>query len=287
MEIACLGESSIVGISEMFRIIAFDGSRWADFGISQSASELWRGPDGRLVAWTTKPDVFDIAPAAKSTHWRLPETASHPRFASLDGLVAATSKRLYRLDDGGVIKDLGPTPPSLSPFTHFRGPVILRSEQGLIACFGTSVSEADDTRGHCVRHGPLGYHYEADFGDPGAALGDAATGTFPFACGDVVISALKRATQARRLADGSLVARTNTFARRGSACLPSGQALIVSKREVGVFDLPQLHRVWRRNLNATIKSAVVCGGKIAILLEKNPAPMMVDLPAGVTAHVGD
>lgn len=276
-----------MGISENFRIIVFDGSRWVTSGISQSADELWRNPDGRLVAWTTKPGVFDILPGGKITQWRLPNTASHPRFASVDGLVAVTSERLYRLEGGGVVKDIGPTPASLSPFTHFRGPVLLRSDDGPIACFGTSVSEADDTRGHCVRHGPHGYHYAADFGDPGAVLGDVANVTPPFACGDVVISTRKGATQTRRLGDGRLVARTNTFARRGSACLPDGHALLVGKREVVVFDLPGLHRRWRRDLKATIKSAVVCGGKIAVLLDRNSVPMMIDLPASFGARVGN
>lgn len=108
-----------------------------------------------------------------------------------------------------------------------------------------------------------------------------ARGRTPIAVpsGDVVVSNRKGSAQARRLSDGVLAGRRNVFARAGSTCLSDGRALIVGKREVAIFDLPAFRQRWRRKLTSKVKSAVVCGGRLAVLLEMSDVPLTIDLPA--------
>ena len=80
------------------------------------------------------------------------------------------------------------------------------------------------------------------------------------------------------LADGTLVGRARLYARKGSACLPDGRVLIVDRREVGTFALPDLRPLWHRRLPMTIQSAAFCGGKIAILPTSTSDLTFVEVP---------
>lgn len=277
-DIACLGERSVVGIDKHLRIVRYDGSRWRPSGISERVIELWSGPDG-LLSWTAGPVVFSIDEATKATmRWQLPAAIAGPRFALLDGLVAVTPERMFRLHASGRVEDAGATPPSVLGRPAERGPLIFSSQGRLIACYGASVRKLDATYGHCLRAAPDGFNFAADFGERGDA-GEGAEATPPFACGNVIISVHSGRTEAHAMSDGSLVASTETFARRGSACLTANRVLLVSRHAIGIFGLPQLRRQWRQDLSSPIRSAAApCGTKVAVLLKTSSVLKMIDLP---------
>jgi hypothetical protein len=184
---------------------------------------------------------------------------------------------MYRLAADGGVTEIGRPPYGPRLFGISEPPVLVGSEARPIVCTPTSLAEETHSMGFC--RGPR-YDYRVEYGSrlTGKDEDRDGNGAEPFACGEVLVSARKPGTQARRLADGVLMGRARLYARKGSACLPDGRVLIVDKREVGTFASPDLRQLWRRRLPMTIQSATYCGGKIAILPTSTTNLTFIDLP---------
>jgi len=282
--IACLGEKTLVGVSDDQHLMQHDGTAWRTTEIDSGYRGPWRAPDGRL--FTSDSDGGGAAVLAfregdvSPQRWMVPE-AGVLRFALLDGdIVATNKKRMYRLAADGGVAVIGPPPYGPRLFRAWDPPVLVGTEAGPIVCTSTSLMEANHTMGFCRGPASPRYEYRVEFDSSfiGKDEDRDGNGVEPFACGEVLVSARKPGSQARRLADGALVGRARLYARKGSTCLPDGRVLIVDKREVGTFALPNLRPLWHRKLPTTIRSAAFCGGKIAVLPTSTPDLTFIEVP---------
>lgn len=279
-QIACLGEKTVVGLSEDSQFIYYDGAAWQKSALTERTSDLWRAPDGRVFTWSWDLVVEVREPIEVAARWRLRKEGPI-RVARLgDHFAAASVRGLYRLDPGGIVTFEGVTPLNPQAERPHTPPVLLDSDLGTVICTASSATEATRIRGHCLGPYKNRYSYRAEFGTlPWPDEGD--NGAEPFICSNVVVSARNRGTQARQISDGVQVGRAAVFARRGSQCLSDGRVLLVGQREVGVFTLPSLRRLWRRPLPAKVRDVALCGGKIAVLASPGPALTTFDIPADI------
>jgi len=282
--IECLGEKTLIGASDYLHLMHRDETGWHASQIGSGYRGPWRAPDGRLFTsdgadggvlvrgfreGDTKPQL-----------WMVPEPGVL-RFALLDGNIVATDKaRMYRLAPDGGVTDIGPPPYGPRLFRAWEPPVLVGSKAGPIICTSTTLMEANHTMGFCRGPQSPRYEYRVEFDSNFISKDEDryGNGAEPFACGEVLISARKPGTQARRLADGALMGRARLYARKGSACLPDGRVLIVDRREVGTFASPDLRPLWHRKLPVTVQSATFCGGKIAILPTSTPDLTFIEVP---------
>lgn len=279
-QIVCLGEKTVVGISGDSHLIRYDGSRWQTSGLAETTVGLWRAPDGRVFTSNWRLVVEVREPFQLGTRWHLREEGPLRVIARGKELLVASPRALYKLDPTGTITFEGVTPVSRQVSRPYIPPVLLDSELGTIICTGSSATEANPIRGHCVGPYRHPYSYRAEFGML-AWPDEGGGGTEPFVCSDVVLSAHKNGTQARRVSDGVQIGRAALYASSGSRCLPNGRAFLVGRREVGVFDLPQLRPVWRHPLPAKTSDAILCGSQVVVLSSRTPTLATIDVPADV------
>lgn len=279
VEIACLGERTVVGLSEDSHLIHYDGTKWHQSALAERTSAFWRAPDGRLFTWTWGEVAELREPTSVATRWRLPQEGPVRVLMLKNDLFAASVRGLRKLEPAGAVTFEGVTP--LNPLAERprTPPVLLDGDPGMIICTGSSATEATRIRGHCL--GPPGrrYSYRAEFGL--LPWPDEGHGTDPFLCGDVVISARKQGTQARRASDGIQVGRAGVYALPGSQCLSDQRVFLAGRREVGVFQLPGLHPVWRRPLKGQIRDVALCGGAVAVLSPSSATLTTIEIPREV------
>ncbi len=173
--------------------------------------------------------------------------------------------------------DVGPTPLDAEGTRRAQAPHLIGDQEHLVVCFGTSEREDDDREGECRASSPNKYHYPVDFGDPVIALQAAAFAT-PFVCGNAVVSVRHSATQARDLLTGALLGHMTGAARLGSSCLDPGRAVIIGKKEVWIVGLPGLRRLWHRSIGRQIKTASLCGNRLAMITDGQTEPTLFELP---------
>jgi hypothetical protein len=285
-ELSCFSDQSIVAMTNRGRLLIRSGSNWQPAPLAADAMRLWRSPDDRLFVVDWNSIAMDISHGARSaTRWQLPRESATPRFAFLDGVVAVTPERIFRLDPGSKATDIGETPGGPGGLRPNRPPVLIGDNGRLIACYGTSVREDDDVQGECRAPALHSYQYLVDFGDPSGAIGESSHFVAPFACGEAVVSVRRGLTQARDLTTGVLLGRVAGAARTGSGCLDGQRAVLIGKSDIRVVDVPHLRRVWRNALAGSIVTAAVCGAKVAAILEKQSDPVMVDLPPAVATKL--
>jgi len=282
--IVCLGKRTVIGVSDSQHLMHRDEAGWQASQIGSGYRGPWRAPDGRLF-------TFDWADGGALVlgfregnvdpqRWLVPD-GEVLRFALLGGdIVATNKKRMYRLASDGGVTEIGPPPYGPRIFRAWDPPVLVGSEAGPIVCTSTSLMEANHTMGFCRGPRAPRYEYRVEFDSNfiGKDEDRDGNGAEPFACGEVLISARKPGTQARRLTDGTLVGRARLYARKGSVCLPDGRVLIVDRREVGTFASPDLRPLWHRRLPVTIQSAAFCGGKIAVLPTSTSDLTFIEVP---------
>lgn len=280
VEAECFHDGTVVAATSDLRLVILRHGHWQPLPLVSGAGRLWQSPDGRIFAIALGGDpwlVVEVSPDAKpKARWSIPTDSGAMRFTSLNGVDVVTHDRVYRLDPGGTVTDLGETPlgGSGQPLRN-RAPEILVSRGNTVVCTGTSQREDDNVGGSCRERGGA-YLYRVDFGEPLCCESDAPYFTAPFTCSDAVISAIRDAlpahslerTQARALATGALLGRAAAAARRGSACLDGKRALLVGKRDIRVVRVPDLRLLWRRTFASDIGAVAVCGGNEAIVVPK-------------------
>lgn len=282
-ELVCVGRAEVLGLDDRFQVVRYQGGHWEPAGIPGPVVELWRAPDGRLLTWTHSADrearfAFEIREGqGVSARWRLPDDVWLPRFFVLDdGAIGLADRKIYRLETKGRLSDLGEMPTIPSGLRPGRAPLMISARGTKVLCVETSTAKADANLGHCFAVSPRPYHFGVEFGGPLA--GKAQTATVPFACSEVVVASHNARTEAHRLVDGALVGKSNLAARRGSTCLSETTALLVGSREILLVRVPALIPLWRRKVGGQIRSATLCGGKVAALIGDSPRLTIVDLP---------
>jgi hypothetical protein len=290
----CSGNGTPVAQTSDFRLVRLENGAWAPLSTVKDVLRLWRSPDGRIFAVAYDPWRAVHVPEGgrPGTSWMSPDTFGSARFTSLDGVDVVTPDRIYRLDPGGALTDLGEPPVGGSgqPL-HGRAPEILVSGRTIVVCTGTSHHPDDNVGGSC-REARGAYLYRADFGDPLCCEAGEADFTDPFVCGDAVISAIqpwtpappRARTQVRALATGALLGRRDGAARQGSACLDGKRALLVGKRDIEIVSVPGLRRLWRERMKTDIGAVAVCGAAKAFVIPRgDPYPVRaLDLAAPQT-----
>lgn len=286
VEAKCFNDGTLLARSSDFRLATLSNDHWQALPLPHDAFRLWRSPDGRIFA--TAPDgnswlALQVPERGEPAgRWTIPTSSGANRFTSLDGVDVVTPDRIYRLDPGGRLTDLGETPVGASGRRlPGRAPEILVSPTATVVCTGTSHREYDDVTGSC-REAHGAYTYRADFGEPLCCSGDEPSYAAPFVCGEVVISAVREwvppssrdRTQARALATGRLLGRRDGAARQGSACLDGKRALLVGKREIRIVTVPSLRTLWRQKTATVIGAVAVCGGSKAFVIpSQTPSPV--------------
>jgi hypothetical protein len=296
-EMQCFNDGTLIGVSSDLRLVTLRAGRWQPLPLDATGVlRLWRSPDDRIIA------VADGQPWAAvevphttgaGTRWQVPSGIGFMRFTSLDGIDVVTPDRISRLDPGGKLTDLGETPVGGSgQRASGRAPEILAAKGMSVVCAGSSDHHDDSVGGSCQeRNGK--YVYRADFGDALCCESEAGHFTNPFVCGDVVISSLRDArqvpareiTQARTVANGTLLGRKEGAARLGSTCLDGNRAFLVDKRDVRIVSVPRLRTLWRHKTAGKIGAVAVCGSsKAEFVLEYHPYPVEeIDLSASPTS----
>jgi hypothetical protein len=159
-------------------------------------------------------------------------------------------------------------------------PVLLAvdGQQQSLACFESSIREADAMRGHCVSDR---YHYPVEFGS-GMGSGVGGNTAPPFLCGDIVVSVHADHVQARRFTDGRVVSRIPGTARMGSRCLGGNRMLLVERRSVAIYDIPRFRQRWRKATVKPIWEVAACSGnKLAVLAADYTTVLLIDLPSDI------
>jgi hypothetical protein len=280
VEAECFHDGTLVGATSDLRLFVLKKGGWQPSPLANGVGRLWRSPDDRVFAIALGGDPWSVVEVARgsgpSTRWAIPTDSGAMRFTSLNGVDVVTHDRVFRLDPGGTLSSLGETPigGSGQPL-HDRAPEILAAGAITVVCTGTS-QRADDNVGGSCRQGRGAYLYRVDFGDPLCCESDAPYFTAPFICGNAVISAIRDGapshprdrTQARALATGTLLGRTEAAARRGSACLDGKRALLVGKQDIRVVSVPDLRLLWRQTIARDIGAVAVCGGNKAFVVPK-------------------
>ncbi len=276
-EVSCFADQSIVGATDRGHLVIRNGSTWQRSSLTALPLRLWHSPDDRIFIAEPGPNIIELPHGTRSAaRWALPPDSAIPLLTFLDGVVAVTPERIFRLDPGGKITDIGETPADAWARRAHRAPVLIGAAGRLVTCYGTSFREEDDMQGECAAPPPNSYHYLADFGGPEAlAQGQLVA---PFACGVSIISVRRGVTQARDLATGARLGHTAGAARKGSGCLDRERAVLIGKRDIRIVDVPRLRTLWRRTLDGPIATAAVCGTKLATILEGSSDPVLVDLP---------
>jgi hypothetical protein len=282
----CFADGAVVARTSDFQLAFLRNERWQPPSPRQDAFRLWRSPDGRIFALALEGTSWVVVQILEASgpgpRWAVPGADGADRFASLKGIDVVTQDRVYRLDPGGKVTELGPTPigGSGQPL-HGRSPEIIGSPGLAVVCTGTS-HHLDDYVGGSCREARGAYAYLVDFGEPLCCDDDEPDFTAPFVCGDAVISALRKrapppahdSTQARALATGALLARRPGAARLGSTCLDGKRALLVGKREIQVVSVPSMRTLWRQKIATKIGAVAVCGGTRAFVIPKGtPYPV--------------
>ena len=301
VDVTCFDNGTLVGHTLDLGLVVLKEGHWQPLAVEQSLLPLWRSPDGRVFDITLGGDPWSVVELTRDsgagTHWKVPTSVGAMRFTSLNGVDVVTPNRIYRLDPGGGLTDLGETPLGGSGRrSSTRAPEILVTKGMTVVCTGTSEHPDDNVGGSCQdRNGT--YVYRVDFGEPLCCGSGVAHFTAPFVCGDAVISALRNemhhpgpeTTQARALTTGELLGRRPGAARLGSTCLDGRRALLVGKRDIQIVSVPGLRRLWRERTPTDVQAIAVCGGtKAAVILKGNPLPFAkFDLTASATLEHGD
>ena len=279
----CFDDGTLVNETSRLGLSTWKGGRWQALSPDGGILRLWRSPDDRIFAIDKgdKSFVIEVPHGARpQTRWKLPSDSGWLRFTSLDGPDVVTPDRIYRLDPGGKVTDLGETPAgAYGQRSPSRAPEILVSPQATVVCTGTWMHHDDSVGGSC-RDGKGAYAYEVSFGEPLCCTGGEASFATPFICGDVVVSAIRQwppattrnRTQARSLATGRLIGRRDGAALRGSTCIDGKRALLVGKRGIQIVGVPSLRQLWREKHDSAIGAVAVChrGTRAMIVPMGNP-----------------
>lgn len=194
-QLQCFDDGTLIAKSSDLRLVALKEGRWQPLSlVAEDVLRLWRSPDDRLFAVAHgQPWAAVEVPhtAGRGTRWEVPSGIGFMRFTSLNGVDVVTPDRIFRLDPGGKLTDLGETPVGGSgQWASRRAPEVLVAKGMSVVCTGTSEHPDNYVGGSC-QEGKGTYVYRVDFGDGLCCESDAAHFTSPFICGDVVISALR------------------------------------------------------------------------------------------------
>ena len=288
VDLTCFNDGKLVALTSDLELAMVSKNGWQQLSLAKSVLRLWRSPDGRVFAiglggdrWSAVEVPHDLGP---SQHWTVPANSGSISFTSLDGPDVVTPDRIYRLDPGGKLTDLGETPVGANgERSLFRAPEILVSPQATVVCTGTRMRHDDSVGGSC-RDGKGAYYYSVSFGEPLCCTGGEASFATPFVCGDVVVSAIRQwsptasrnRTQARSLTTGRLLGRREGAALRGSTCLDGKRALLVDKRGIQIVSVPGLRRLWREKHDSAIGAVAVCHGGTRAMLVPTGNPDAVE-----------
>ncbi len=272
VDLTCFNDGKLVGRTSDLGLAMVSKSGWQRLSLAKGVLRLWRSPDARIFAialggdpWSAVEVPHDVGP---SQRWTVPANIGHINFTSLDGPDVVTPDRVYRLDPGGKVTDLGETPAgAYGQKSPSRAPEILVSSGTTVVCTGTWMHHDDSVGGSC-RDGKGTYAYEVSFGEPLCCTEGEASFATPFICGDVVVSAIRQwspattrnRTQSRSLTTGRLLGRMEGAALRGSTCLDGKRALLVGKRDIQIVSVPRLRRLWRQKQDSAIGAVAVCNG---------------------------
>ncbi len=272
VQISCFDDQTIVGVTSAHRVVIREGSAWR--ALPTEGDRLWHSPDDRLFVIGSGPFVEELAHGRSApVRWNLPSALALPRLAFVDGVVAVTQDRLFRLEPGGKPVAIGITP--LAPDGIARIPAIIDDRGRLISCFQTSYREADAAQGECLAPPPNGYEYLVDFGDLGAL--EKRRFATPFACGDAIISVHQGVTRSRDLATGRPLAKVAGGALEGSRCVAGNRAVLLGEKNIQIVEAPGLRRLWRKDLHGPIDSATICGERLAFTSTGRSDVSFVDL----------
>ena len=132
VQISCFNDHTVLGVTSGHQLVTWDGSSWRESTVG--ADLLWHSPDDRVFAVGTGPFVQEVIRRTNlpATRWILPAAVRLPRLTYLDGIVAVTSEKMFRLDAGGRVTAIGATP--MAPDQIARIPMILAAPGRLIAC---------------------------------------------------------------------------------------------------------------------------------------------------------
>src|SRR5262245_10080435 len=156
-QIECLGDKTIVGLSDDYHLIRYDGAQWHGTGLPETSTRLWRAPDGRIFMATWDLVVEVREPFQIGTRWHLQPTSLLRVAALHNALFAASTTSLYRLEPSGATTFEGVAPISPHAFRPHIPPVLLDSARGTIVCTASSATHSNPIRGHCL--GPYGNRY--------------------------------------------------------------------------------------------------------------------------------
>jgi hypothetical protein len=272
-QMSCLGDQTVVALTSTQHVVVQDGSAWRS--LSVDGDRLWASPDGRVFVIGTGPFVQEVTPGRKApTRWSLPAAVGLPRLTFVQGVVAVTDQKMFRLDQGGKVTEIGTAP--IPPDQIARTPLVISAPGRLVACYETSFREGDAAQGACLAPPPRAYEYLVDFGGL-PALGQRRNAA-PFLCGGAIVSVHSGLTQARDLVTGKRVGGISGEAVVGSGCLAGSRAVLVGKNDVRIALLPSLRSSWHKAVRGPIGAAAICGSRLAFVRSGESALSFLDLP---------
>jgi hypothetical protein len=154
VDLECFNDGKLVGRTSDLGLAMVGKNGWQRLSLAKGVLRLWRSPDARVFAialggdrWSAVEVPHDLGPGQR---WRVPADIGHISFTSLDGPDVVTADRIYRLDPGGKVTDLGETPAGANgERSLFRAPEILVSPQTTVVCTGTWIHHDDSVGGSC------------------------------------------------------------------------------------------------------------------------------------------
>lgn len=273
-EISCFDDGTVIGITGSFRVAWWEGSAWRSSPIE--GAHVWHGPEDRVFVVDSDQTVQELGREPKTlTRWSLPPATGYPLLIVLDGIVAVTDERMFRLASAGRLIDIGVAP--TAPDRLRRKPVVFDAGGRSIMCYGTSGREQDGGPGFCFAPPPNEYDYLADFGDRSLAHEKYVT---PFRCGGAIISVHKGVTRARDPMTGKVLGKAAVGALRGSSCVAGDRAVLVGGHDISIVEVPRLRRIWRKDLRRPLATAAVCGNRVAFVRAHETGVGFLELPSG-------